>query len=495
MKKTLTSDLKNYLVNKITKLSPTLITPRLIIGLWQIADMERNDQQLDISKTASFMDPYVAAGFNTFDMADHYGSSEIIAGRFKNQHAQGKSIQLLTKWVPKPGPINKAKVRSAIETALERMQQKSIDLIQFHAWLYADPSWLDALFYLNELKQEGLVHNIGVTNFDAHHLRIALASGIPIVSNQISHSIIDRRALGPMKELCEQYKVHLFAYGTLLGGFLSDRWLGANEPKMESLKTWSQMKYIRFIQAAGGWSLFQDVLEVLDKIAQKHHSSIANIASRYVLENKNVAAVIIGARLGERSHIGAHNELLNLSFDTEDAELIDRVIAKLKPIPGNCGDEYRKPPFLTASGDLSHHLETIPPVHKKRVGSQGKEQVYSGTVWESFAGYSRAVKKGKRILVSGTTATLRSKLIGGSDPAAQTHFAIDKIEAALSSLGGSLNDVIRTRIYVNDMKDWEVVAKAHGARFNNIDPANTLVQAKLVGDGYKVEIEAEADLN
>ena len=152
-------------------------------------------------------------------------------------------------------------------------------------------------------------------------------------------------------------------------------------------------------------------------------------------------------------------------------------------------------PILTASGDLSHHFETIPALYRKVSKSDYREQVYSGTVWESFAGYSRAVKKGNRILVSGTTATHKNKVIGGNDASAQTHFVIDKIEAAITSLGGSLKDVVRTRIFVDDISEWEAVAKAHGSRFKNIDPANTLVQAKLVGKGYKVEIEAEAILD
>ena len=480
--------------NKI-KISDTLSIPRLVMGLWQIADMERNDQLLDSKQTASYMDSYVSAGFTTFDMADHYGSSEIIAGICKNNHSEKESIRLMTKWVPKPGGIDKKTVREAVQSALDRMQQKSLDMMQFHAWLYADPSWLDALFYLKELKEEGLIKNIGVTNFDAHHIRVACASGIPIISNQISHSLIDRRALGNMKEVCEQYGVKLLAYGTLLGGFLSDRWLNKKQPKAEALETWSQMKYMRFIQAAGGWQKFQNLLGTLNSIAQKHQTSIANLASRYVLENKNVAAVIIGARLGERSHIKEHQALLNISLDSKDIELIEKEIGSLDPIPGNCGDEYRTPPFLTASGDLSHHLESIPEVFKEIKVSKSRSQVYSGTVWEPFAGYSRAVKKGNRIAVSGTTATHGDKIIGGEDAAAQTHFIIDKLEAAIRSLGGSLSDVIRTRIFVNDIADWEAVAKAHGARFKKIDPANTLVEGKLVGKGYKVEIEAEAEID
>ena len=81
---------------------------------------------------------------------------------------------------------------------------------------------------------------------------------------------------------------------------------------------------------------------------------------------------------------------------------------------------------------------------------------------------------------------------GGSDPAAQTHFVIDKIEGALQSLGARLEDVVRTRVYVNRIEDWEPVARVHGERFRDIRPANTLVQAGLIGDEYLVEMEAEA---
>ena len=123
-----------------------------------------------------------------------------------------------------------------------------------------------------------------------------------------------------------------------------------------------------------------------------------------------------------------------------------------------------------------------------------RQQIFSGTVWEDLAGYCRAVKDGNRIHVSGTTATHGNDMIGRNDPSAQTHFVIDKIEGAIESFGGTLADVVRTRIFVNSVDDWEAVARAHGERFNDINPANTLVEAKLVGDGYLVEIEAEAVL-
>ena len=164
-------------------------------------------------------------------------------------------------------------------------------------------------------------------------------------------------------------------------------------------------------------------------------------------------------------------------------------------IPGDCGDEYRKPPFLTASGDLSHHVNRFPSPYKSTVLPNGNQAVVSGTYWENMAGYSRAIRKGNQIWVSGTTATHRDLMIGGTDPKAQAHFVIDKIEGAIQALGGALEDVDRTRIFVNNLDDWDPVARAHGERFKNIQPANTLVEGKLVGEGYLVEIEAEATIN
>lgn len=123
---------------------------------------------------------------------------------------------------------------------------------------------------------------------------------------------------------------------------------------------------------------------------------------------------------------------------------------------------------------------------------QSKQSVSSGTKWEELAGYSRAIRIGDRILVSGTTATGPDGLVGGDDPAAQARYALDKIETAIQQLGGRLEDVVRTRVYVSDIAHWEAVARVHGERFSTIRPVNSLVEARLVGPQYLVEIEAEA---
>jgi aryl-alcohol dehydrogenase-like predicted oxidoreductase/enamine deaminase RidA (YjgF/YER057c/UK114 family) len=468
---------------------------RVVTGLWQVADLERNGRKLDIERTASAMEPYVAAGFTTFDMADHYGSAEIVAGTFRKHHPEGPHVQLLTKWVPPPGRVSREDARAAVHRALDRLHVTSIDLLQFHTWSYADPAWLDALFFLQEMKEEGLVRNLGVTNFDTPHLRVAMASKIPIVSNQVSYSLVDRRAEGRMTAFCLDHGIKILAYGTIAGGWLSDRWLDREEPDWERTGTWSQMKYGRFVHTAGGWALLQRLLRTLASIAARHQVSIANVASRYILEQPAVGGVIIGARLGEKEHIADNARLFGFTLTDEDRKTLEATLADFRPIPGDTGDEYRKPPFLTASGDLSHHLTGMPSPYEVKTGKDGRLLCLSGTSWESMAGYARAVRRGSQIHVSGTTAAHGGRLIGGQDPAAQTHFVIDKIEGALQSLGARLEDVVRTRIFVSKIDQWEPVARAHGERFGLIQPVNTLVRAELVGEEYLVEMEAYAELS
>lgn len=477
-------------------LAPGLEISRALTGLWQIADMERDGRTLDLDAAARAMQPYADAGLTTFDMADHYGSAEVVAGTYRREvAADATAVRCLTKWVPAPGPVSEADVRAAIDRACTRLRTDTIDLLQFHAWTFADPRWLDALWMLEAERDAGRIRAIGVTNFDTAHLRVAIASGIRLVSNQVSGSLVDRRFTQKLAPYAAQHGVGILCYGTVLGGFLSEKWVGAPEPDWDALETWSQMKYGRFIRAAGGWAPFQEVLRAAQSVAQKHGVSIATVASRWVLDQPGVAGVIIGARLSHSQHVADTTRLFGFTLDDADRARLAEAQAALLPIPGDCGDEYRTPPYLTASGDLSHHLSQFPAPYATRPGHDGRTLALSGTVWEPMAGYSRAVRKGSRIHVSGTTATHGSRAIGGDDAAAQAHFCIDKIAGALQSLGGSLDDVVRTRVFVaNVERDWEAVARAHGERFGHILPANTMVQAPLIGDEYLVEIEADADL-
>jgi enamine deaminase RidA (YjgF/YER057c/UK114 family) len=122
-----------------------------------------------------------------------------------------------------------------------------------------------------------------------------------------------------------------------------------------------------------------------------------------------------------------------------------------------------------------------------------KQLVSSGSPWEDVVGYSRAVKVGNMVEVAGTTAMDGDILIGKGDVYAQTVFIIKKIEKALNQAGAALQHVVRTRMYVTDISQWEMVGKAHGEFFKNIKPASSMVEvSRLIDDELLIEIEVTA---
>ena len=476
-----------------TALAPGLEISRLVTGLWQVADMERGGTLIDPIKGAADLAAYAAQGFDTFDMADHYGSAEVIAGTLLASKPQPQ-VRAFTKWCPPPGPMNAAVVREGVQRSLDRLQVSCIDLLQFHWWTFEHPGYIDAMQELAKLRQQGLIAHLGLANFDTAHLRVLLNEGIPVASNQVCMSLLDRRGTEDMTALCLQAGVKLLTYGVLGGGFLSERWVGATAPV--EVHDWSKMKYQRFIQAVGGWDALQTVLKAAQTIARKHRVSVSNVATRWVLEQPAVAAVIVGARLGESEHRADNLRPFEFQLDADDHAVLDQAFAMTRRLSGDCGDEYRQPPFLTASGDLSHHLDAVAPLWPRQPvpGYSQRWTIDSGSAWEPIAGYSRAVRLGDRILVSGTTATHgQGQLIGRGDAAVQATYILDKIAASIKALGGKLQDVVRTRVYLQNAADCEAVSRVHGKYFGAIRPANTLLEVSaLIGEGYLVEIEADS---
>ena len=320
---------------------------RLLNGMWQVSGAHG---QIDPARAVAEMFAYHDAGLTTWDLADHYGSAEDFVGEFRRRVAAERGadrlseIQAFTKWVPHPGPMTRAIVERAVDVSRRRMNAGRLDLLQFHWWDYRDARYLDALKHLADLRDAGKLHHVALTNFDTQHLATITEHGIAVVSNQVQYSLVDRRPAARMAAWCEPRGVSLLAYGTLLGGLLSEKYLGRPEPGRRDLVTASLQKYKQMIDAWGGWELFQELLATLKQVADRHMVGIANIGLRYVLDQPAVAGVIVGARLGLTQHIADNTRTFAVALGAADLTAIEAVLGRsrdLMRLIGDCGDEYR----------------------------------------------------------------------------------------------------------------------------------------------------------
>jgi len=330
------------------QLAPDLTICRIVNGMWQVAG---GHGYIDHKLAIEDMIRYHDAGFTSWDLADIYGPAEDFIGDFRRKLSALKGeeelnkVQALTKWVPQPRIITRSIVDESIQRSLRRMGVSSLDLLQFHWWDYNNPYYMDALKYLSDLRDKGIVKHLGLTNFDTERMQIMVDSDIQIVSNQVQYSIIDRRPEVKMIPFCIKHNISLLAYGSICGGLMSERYLGRTQPpSIADLDTLSLRKYKKMIDAWGGWALFQELLSTLNRIAQKCNVSIANVATRYILDKAAVAGVIIGARLGISDHISNNALVFNFSLDKSDYNDIEAVCTRsnnLFETIGDCGDEYR----------------------------------------------------------------------------------------------------------------------------------------------------------
>ncbi|MBI3302354.1 MAG: aldo/keto reductase [Deltaproteobacteria bacterium] len=327
--------------------TPDLRICRLVNGMWQVSGAHG---RIDPKAAIRNMFDYLDAGFTTWDLADHYGPAEDFIGEFRRQVAASRgaqalsSFQAFTKWVPRPGRMTRRIVEDNIAVSLRRMDVDTLDLLQFHWWEYHDPNYLDALTFLAQLRDEGKIRHLALTNFDTEHLKIIGEHGIRIVSNQVQFSLIDRRPEVQMIPFCQEHDIQLLTYGTVCGGLLSEHYLGQPEPRPSMLTTASLRKYKQMVDVWGGWQLFQELLGVLKQIADKHSVSIANVAVRCILDRPTVAGVIVGTRLGVSDHRTDNVRVFDFTLDSEDHERIQAVLDKshdLYRLIGDCGDEYR----------------------------------------------------------------------------------------------------------------------------------------------------------
>lgn len=328
--------------------SPSLNICRILNGMWQVSG---GHGSIDPETAVESMFDYMDSGFSTWDLADHYGPAEDFIGEFRRRLESSRgagawsNVQAFTKWVPQPGPMDRALVERSIDRSLRRMGVEALDLLQFHWWDYQDPRYLDAIGRLEELRDEGKIRHLGLTNFDTAHVQTIVNHGLQVASNQVQFSLIDRRPEVRMTPFCQERGIHLLAYGTLAGGLLTEKYLRQPEPGRGNLNTASLSKYKQMVDAWGGWDLFQELLAILEGIAGRHEVSIADVAVRYILDRPAVAGVIVGVRLGVADHRDDNARVFHFALEPQDLERIESVLSRSRDLShaiGDCGDEYRR---------------------------------------------------------------------------------------------------------------------------------------------------------
>ena len=186
---------------------PNLQTCRILNGMWQVSG---GHGSIDPETAVESMFDYLDSGFTTWDLADHYGPAEDFIGEFRRRLEARRgaealsNVQSFTKWVPQPGPMDRALVEQSIDRSLRRMDVESLDLLQFHWWDYEDQRYLDAIGRLEELRDEGKIRHLGLTNFDTKHLQKIVDQGFQVASNQVQFSLIDRRPEVQMAPYCHE---------------------------------------------------------------------------------------------------------------------------------------------------------------------------------------------------------------------------------------------------------------------------------------------------
>ena len=318
-----------------SSLSGDYTISRIIKGGWHLAG---DHGDIDPDQAQKDMATFVDAGITTFDCADIYTGVERLIGSFRRAYpAHAKQVQIHTKFVPDLADLrslDRARVETTIDRSLTRLGQERLDLVQFHWWDFGIARYVDTALQLDRLRRAGKIARIGVTNFDTRRLKELVDAGVAITSHQVQYSLVDDRPNHGMVAYCRDQNIALLCYGTVCGGFLSERWVGKTAP-VRDLANRSLAKYKLIIEDFGGWDLFQELLGVLGRVAATHDTDIASIATRVMLDRDQVAAAIVGAV--NTSHLQAHAQIGRIRLHADELSSIANVIGRRQ---GPSGDVY-----------------------------------------------------------------------------------------------------------------------------------------------------------
>lgn len=304
---------------------------RIIKGGWHLAG---GHGIIEEQTAIEDMYAFVKAGVTTFDCADIYTGVETLIGKFLKkyqsafQNGELGKVQIHTKYVPDYnalGSLKKEDTTAIIDRSLKRLGVEQLDLVQFAWWNYEIPGYVEAAMHLAELQKAGKIRFLGVTNFDGTHLQEILDAGVPILTNQVQYSVLDQRVEDDLNPIGKQQGIYYLCYGVIAGGFLSNRYLGLPDPE-GPMENRSLTKYRLIIDEFGGYELFQELLQVLQTVARQYEVGIAEVATKYILDQPLVAGAIIGAR--NQKHLAKLQRINAFQLSPDDNQKIQALIAQ-----------------------------------------------------------------------------------------------------------------------------------------------------------------------
>ena len=317
------------------QVAPDYDISRLIKGGWHLAG---GHGVVDREQAIKDMAVFVEKGITTFDCADHYTGVEEMIGDFRESHPSlAPLVQVHTKFVPdyeKLGNVKREYVESIIDRSIRRLKVERLDVVQYYWWdPDGKPGFVDTGLILRDLQAAGKIARIGVSNFNTRQLRMLVDGGVPIATNQPQYSPVDRRPESQMIPYSQSQEIVQLCYGTLSGGFFSADWLGTPEP-FEPLVNRSLTKYKLIIEDFGGWDLFQELLQAMKNIGDKHDVTVALVALRWVLDQPNVGGAIVGATSAR--HVDENLKVFSFALDAEDKRAINAVLSRCQGPEGDC---------------------------------------------------------------------------------------------------------------------------------------------------------------
>jgi aryl-alcohol dehydrogenase-like predicted oxidoreductase len=305
-------------------LAPGYSIANIINGCWQLSPGHGGGPSSARDMKNRFAE-LVDHGLTTFDCADIYTGTEELLGEFRRSLSDSDQIQIHTKFVPNKeslGQLNDRKIDAAIDLSRKKLGVDRLDLVQFHWWDYDVPGLERMYERLLFAQSNGKIRLLGVTNFNTERLQKLIERDAAIVSVQTQFSLVDRRPEQALSPFCVENHVGMLAYGVLAGGFVSENFPG--RPLPGELNR-SQQKYRLMIDDAGGWETFQTLLVLLDDIAKKHNTNMQAIASRWVLDQPGVAAIVLG--IGSRSRAAENQAIAAIDLDAEDRQRLNQHLA------------------------------------------------------------------------------------------------------------------------------------------------------------------------